>query len=283
MRPPILLAADLDRTVVPNGPQPESPEARPRLRAVAARPEVTLAYVTGRHEALAREAIAEWELPAPELVIGDVGTTIYRVEGEEWTPWGAWQEAIAPDWGGRSRGELARVVEGLLAGHAGLAPQEEEKQGDLKLSWYAPTDLEPGSLVGEIRDGLEAEGVRARVIWSVDEALERGLLDVLPASASKLHALEFAMDERAFVEERTVFAGDSGNDLSVLTSGLRAVLVANARDVVRAEAILAAQEAGRRDRLYLARGGFLGMNGNYAAGVLEGLAHFLPETEAWMR
>jgi len=25
------------------------------------------------------------------------------------------------------------------------------------------------------------------------------------------------------------------------------------------------------------------MNGNYSAGVLEGLAHYLPETAAWMK
>jgi hypothetical protein len=31
-------------------------------------------------------------------------------------------------------------------------------------------------------------------------------------------------------------------------------------------------------RLYLPKGNFAGMNGNYAAGLMEGLAHFLPET-----
>jgi hypothetical protein len=30
--------------------------------------------------------------------------------------------------------------------------------------------------------------------------------------------------------------------------------------------------------LYLPQGNFFGMNGNYAAGVLEGLVHFIPET-----
>ncbi|HEX23221.1 MAG TPA: haloacid dehalogenase, partial [Chromatiales bacterium] len=28
---------------------------------------------------------------------------------------------------------------------------------------------------------------------------------------------------------------------------------------------------------------FLGMNGNYAAGVLEGLVHFHPETPHWFK
>ncbi|MFZ4666042.1 MAG: haloacid dehalogenase, partial [Prochlorotrichaceae cyanobacterium] len=36
------------------------------------------------------------------------------------------------------------------------------------------------------------------------------------------------------------------------------------------------------NRLYLARGGFLGMNGNYSAGILEGIAHYHPDTQQWM-
>jgi hypothetical protein len=26
----------------------------------------------------------------------------------------------------------------------------------------------------------------------------------------------------------------------------------------------------------------MGMNGNYSAGILEGIAHFLPQTRAWL-
>ena len=37
----ILLCSDLDRTLIPNGTQPESPQARPLLRSLAARPELT--------------------------------------------------------------------------------------------------------------------------------------------------------------------------------------------------------------------------------------------------
>jgi hypothetical protein len=40
--------------------------------------------------------------------------------------------------------------------------------------------------------------------------------------------------------------------------------------------------AGYQDRLYLACGGYRGMNGNYAGGVLGGVAHFLPEADGWL-
>jgi Sucrose-6F-phosphate phosphohydrolase len=90
------------------------------------------------------------------------------------------------------------------------------------------------------------------------------------------------MERKGFSEQITVFAGDSGNDLPVLTSGMQAVLVRNATDEVRCEAVNAVRAKGCEHRLYLAHGGFLGMNGNYSAGVLEGAAHFLPQIRDWL-
>jgi hypothetical protein len=33
---------------------------------------------------------------------------------------------------------------------------------------------------------------------------------------------------------------------------------------------------------YLAQGRFLGMNGNYSAGIVEGVAHYHPDIRVWM-
>jgi HAD superfamily hydrolase (TIGR01484 family) len=274
----IVLCTDLDRTVIPNGAQPESPEARPRLRRLAARPEATLVYVTGRHRALLEDAIRDYDLPVPDYAIGDVGTTIYQVQDGAWHPWRAWSDEIAPDW----QGHDGEAIAGLLADLDGLRRQEPEKQNDYKLSYYAPTGTRPDPLLAKIRERLEGRGIRASLIWSIDEAADCGLLDVLPAAANKLHAIRFLMREKGFSDTRTVFSGDSGNDLEVLVSGLQAVLVRNAPDEVREEAMERVSEAGYPERLYLARGGFLGMNGHYSAGVLEGLAHFLPHTAEWL-
>lgn len=80
----ILICTDLDRTLLPNGRQPESPGARAAFKRLVARQEVTLAYVSGRHRELVEDAIREYELPLPDWVIGDVGTTIYQVCTGEW-------------------------------------------------------------------------------------------------------------------------------------------------------------------------------------------------------
>lgn len=274
----VLLCSDLDRTLLPNGPQPESPMARLLLRALAQRPEITLAYVSGRHRALVQNAIREYALPVPDYVVGDVGTTIYRVAGEDWQAWAEWEQEIAPDWRGQTRERLAE----LLAGIPALRPQEPEKQNTFKLSYYAPPDTDRDTLFTAVRTRLAPHRIRASLIWSIDEVENLGLFDVLPARATKLHGVQFLIRHGGFEEESTVFAGDSGNDLPVLASGLHAVLVRNAREDVREEAIRLSAAAGCRRCLYLARGDFLGMNGNYAAGVLEGLAHFIPQAVEWL-
>jgi hypothetical protein len=236
-----------------------------------------LTYVSGRSEGLLKAAIQDYDIPIPDYAIGDVGTTIYEPR-RDWAPWEDWAEEIGQDWQGKSREELA----GLFSDMPALRPQEPEKQNTYKLSYYTDAETDARGLKKEVEGRLAAEGVRAGIIWSVDEQENVGLLDVLPQRATKVHAVRFLMKKKGFSEDRTVFAGDSGNDLPALTSGLRAVLVKNARDDVRQEARGAMAEKGMADRLYLARGGFLGMNGNYCAGVLEGLAHFLPETRQWM-
>lgn len=279
MKHDILLCSDLDRTLLPNGPQPESPEARRLLQRLAERPELTLAYVSGRHQALLMQAIEEYDLPVPDYAIGDVGTTIYAIEDGNWRPWDSWYEEIAPDWRGKTRGDLQAWFTDIEL----LRLQEAEKQNTFKLSYYAPADTERDNLLSQMRQRLDAEGIRASLIWSIDEAADTGLLDVLPEHATKLHAIEFLMKHKGFTPGQTVFAGDSGNDLPALTSGLQAVLVKNARDDVRDEALQQVQAAGQRDYLYLAQGGLLGMNGNYSAGVLEGLVHFLPQTRDWLQ
>ena len=148
------------------------------------------------------------------------------------------------------------------------------------MSFYTDQNVDPQLLIKNIRDVLAEKDVRANIIWSVDEISTDGLLDIIPPRANKLHAIQFLMQQEHFPEDRTVFAGDSGNDLDVLTSGQQTILVKNATEDIRKEAIKKLSEKNLTNRLYLPRGNFFGMNGNYAAGVMEGLAHFIPETRA---
>lgn len=272
---PFLLCTDLDRTLLPNGAQPASPSALALFRQLAENAEVTLAYVTGRHRSLIEQAIEEFGLPIPDFAIADVGTTIYRIDGRGWQQMEEWDELLAPDWRGLVHNDLCN----LLSVFPLLRPQEAERQNLHKLSYTLELENNVQDLLDEVGMLLKYANVRANLVWSVDEQAGTGLLDVIPSSAGKLQAIHFLMQQKGFHHENTVFAGDSGNDLDVLMSPLPSVLVANASPDIRQ---LASEHAGMNS-LYIARGGYLGMNGNYCAGILEGLAHYLPDVDAWLR
>ena len=278
MKNNILLCSDMDRTILPNGDQDESSQVRSVLRLLVERPEIQLAYVSGRDKQLIQKAIEKYDLPIPNYAIGDVGTTIYELIGSNWNPWGDWFDEIAKDWNELDREDLSV----FLKEFDDLTLQEPEKQNRFKLSYYTDESVDSRQLVDQIKQQLSSKKLRCRVIWSVDEQRGMGLVDVLPQRASKLHAIRYLMDQKGYLKSRVVFCGDSGNDLDVLTSDIQAVLVKNASDEVRREALESVVKNGRAETLYVAQGNFMGMNGNYTAGVLEGLAHFEPDVYPWI-
>jgi sucrose-6F-phosphate phosphohydrolase len=276
--PKILLCSDLDRTLIPNGYQEESADVRAVFRRLAEHANIYLAYVSGRDRKLILDAIEEFYLPVPDYAIGDVGTTLYRVIDGKWQLSDDWSDEIGKDWKGLNREEL----EEFFLDMEEIRPQEPEKQKLYKLSFYADQNIDHQRLIKNIRFILTERQIRANIIWSVDQTGINGLLDIIPARANKLHAIQFLMQQERFSEDRMVFAGDSGNDLDVLTSGLQAILVKNAMDEVRNEALETLSDKHMTNRLYLPKGKFYGMNGNYAAGLIEGLVHFVPETREFI-
>lgn len=274
----LLLCTDLDRTVLPNGKQPESPAARNLFYQLAERSDICLVYVTGRHRALVQQAIKCYTLPQPDLVISDVGTRIHDLRTHHWKAWQAWETEISSDWAGLSHDKVHELFTDLDA----LQLQEREKQNAHKLSYYVSLRENERILIETMQQILKQHHVNASLVWSIDEPAGTGLLDVLPQSANKLHAIRFLMKHSGFGPDNTLFAGDSGNDLQVLGSEIPAILVANAADSVRNAALEEARQSGQVDKLYCAQGGFLGMNGHYSAGILEGIAHYKPELGDWL-
>ena len=275
----LLVCTDLDRTLIPNGPEPESPNARRLFSLLVARAEVTLAYVSGRDRGRVERAIANYCLPVPDFVIGDVGTTIYYVGPDlSWRRQTAWEEEIGKDWGGRTHADLKALLRDL----PDLRSQGHSKQNRFKLSYYIPLHADRNALSAVIRHRLSSAGIEASLIWSNDEPQGIGLLDILPARASKYHAIEALIQMHGFDYSNTVFSGDSGNDIEVLASPVPSVLVANSQSDVRELARRLADETGHGDALYIAHGGFLNMSGNYSGGILEGIAHYHPTVRDWL-
>ena len=268
----LLLCTDMDRTVIPNGIQPEHPEARKRFASFCMLPEVALAYVSGRHLALIQKAIKNYELPAPNFVISDVGSKIYHFSDHQWHRLIEWEQYIDKDWNGKSHQQIKQMFDDIVE----LQLQEISKQNTHKLSYYLPLYADHDGIIEQMHIRLKKENINASLIWSIDEPKGIGLLDVLPKNATKLHAIEFLQHHLGFLDHEVVFAGDSGNDLTVLSSKVQSVLVANASEDVRRAAQQLAEQNGCLKALYLAGSGKLGMDGNYSAGVLEGVWHFIP-------
>ena len=129
-------------------------------------PEVTLAYVSGRHRELVEDAIRAYELPLPDWVIGDVGTTIYQVHAGEWQHWPEWEQDICANW----RGLTAKDLRPLFTDSQPLRLQEENKQNHYKLSYYLPSQTDIPALQREMSLRLSVASISASLIYSVDEA-----------------------------------------------------------------------------------------------------------------
>lgn len=268
--PQLLVCSDLDRTLIPNGPQEESYGSRGLFRDWVQRDEILVAYVSGRRLDLQLGAIEAYDLPVPDWIVADVGSRIFEFHDDCWVPVEPWDRLLREEWPPGIHDQVRRI----LKGEEGFSLQPREAQSEFKVSFHSRPEYQ--SQVAKFEELLVKSGISASLVWSVDETTNTGLLDVLPSRASKLHAIRFLLGHSGMGPERVLFAGDSGNDIPVLVSEIPSVLVGNATDEVREAALEEACRFGHEDCLYLARGGFLGMNGNYSAGLLEGWMHFYP-------
>ena len=259
--------------MLPNGLQSESPESRLIFTQVIQACPITLVYVSGRDLTLLQQAIDEYDIPVPDYAIGDVGTTLYHVENGQWRHDKAWDNELNKDWHGNMRAELQQ----LLAALPELTLQEANKQGPYKLCYYIDPKKMTTAYINDLNEKLHESEYHTTVITSVDETANIGLVDILPSNASKFHAIEFLVNYLGSDLQHTVFAGDSGNDLPVITSEVPSVLVNNAHADVKAHAHELLAQHGHANACYFARGNWLGLNGNYSAGVLEGLLHYHPD------
>ena len=262
-----ILATDLDRTLLPNGSWPADPGAIDLFNELTQRHNVLVVYVTGRNLDLTENAIREYGVRYPHVLIGDVGTSIRKYNQDSWQPDGGWDTHVkqtSPRWD-------AEAVRSAVAGVDGLSEQEREHCGLFKQSYYVEHDRNE-----EILKAVD-ERVKDRfdevIVYSYDSLTGKGLLDFLPQSATKQTALEYIALEHGVNKSDVVFCGDSGNDVFPLTAGFCGVLVRNADD----QLVTSVKQAAAKQpelRLYFAKGSFKEMNGFYTSGVIEGAYNY---------
>jgi sucrose-6F-phosphate phosphohydrolase len=255
---PFLFASDLDGTLLPNtGKLPDSGclERTQALLRTLIEADCPVCVVSGRYLALAKQGQAVFRLPQPTWWICNVGTEVYDQTGAQDREW---QSRLGPP---LDREALRRSLYRISR----LAPQEPQKQGPHKFSFYYP---EPVSreLLAEIMYRVRAVRNDLQMISSIEESSGRALLDIIPANAGKSHALWYVAERYGLAGDRIFFAGDSGNDLDALLSGVCGVLVGNTPADVRAQA---SEQQKRNDsaRLFIA-------DAFYGDGIIQGLRHY---------
>jgi HAD superfamily hydrolase (TIGR01484 family) len=261
---PRLLASDLDGTLIPPSLDDVRRTAIERFGAAISERAIELAYVTGRDRDLALRGIERFGLPMPDLLVCDVGTSVWvrHPGGNGFEQDTQYQVRMLEALGGARREDIVSAMAALV----GLELQEPRRQAEFKVSYYVAPE-HASRLRVEVPGTLASFPVPPKAVWSHDPHSGRVLLDLLPRGVAKHTALEHLRLERALASGEIVYAGDSGNDFDAFLSGHPAIVVASAPEDLKREVRVEAESARIFDKLYFARSPF-------AAGVLEGCRHF---------
>lgn len=262
-----ILATDMDRTLLPNGHWEADPQAIELFNELTRKHDVLVVYVTGRNLQLSEAAVTEFGVRPPDILIGDVGTSIRKYEHGTWhfdEGWTSHVRRVSPRWD-------AEAIKAAVTGIEGLLEQEAEHQNPFKQSYYAD-HARRNEIIAAINERVEGRYDEV-IIYSYDSMDDKGLVDFLPNSATKQTALEYVTEEYGCDKGEVVFCGDSGNDIFPLTAGFSGVLVRNA-DEQLVEGVRGAMAENPALKVYFAKGGFMGLNGYYTSGVLEGASHY---------
>jgi len=262
-----ILATDLDRTLLPNGSWEADAGAIELFNTLTENQDFLVVYVTGRNLALTEKAIQQYGVRHPDVLCGDVGTSIRKYEHGEWRfddGWIAHVRQASPRWD-------AAAIKEAVGGIDGMREQEKEHLNPFKQSYYVE-HASNEAVLKQVDERVKGKFDEV-IIYSFDSQDGKGLLDFLPASATKLTALEYVAEEFGAAKQDVVFCGDSGNDIFPLTAGFCGVLVRNADEQLVANVNRAMAEDPDL-KVYFARGGFRGLSGYYTSGVLEGACHY---------
>jgi len=198
----MVLATDLDGTFLGGSLQ----HRRSLYGWLRRQSDVQLIFVTGRDPAFIADLCRDQAVPAPDFVIGDVGTTIARFDAGRVHPLADLEAPIVQAWHG-----LAFEVQARLAPVAGLRLQDTPFRH--RLSYDYDSRFNRAAL--SVLDGL-----------AVDIIVSHGcFVDVLPRGVSKGPSLLRLIAHLGLEAERVLVAGDTLNDLSMFETGLHGALV----------------------------------------------------------
>lgn len=259
-----LLASDMDGTVIPLDQEPGRKEEVAALRgALDEAEDLVLAYVTGRDYPLALKGIRDHGLPKPDILVCDVGTSVFHATAEGFEADSTYAGLMREALGGIKLDDVRRIMDDV----AHLELQPEKRQSDFKVSYYVDPRASHREVLQEVHRRLAGLEERIQTVYSVRARDGTGLLDLLPEGVAKDYAIHYLHDHTGVSPHHLVYAGDSGNDLAAMLSGFKVIVVGNAPADLKEELTREGEKRQILPRLYFAEH-------PYARGVLEGCRHF---------
>ncbi|MEM6329790.1 MAG: HAD-IIB family hydrolase [Planctomycetota bacterium] len=239
-----LLVTDIDNTLL--GDDRALEDLLTLLRENRGR--IGFGVATGRSLELVQEALQQHGIEHIDVVISSVGAEVYY--GDGFTPDRGWASQLRAKW----RPDRVRDA---LTGLPFLAFQDRDHaQREFKVSCDLVGGVDPEEALPQVHAALAEKRVAYSLVFS-----HGSFLDVLPHRASKGKAVRYLARKWNFPIERVATAGDSGNDLDMLTGQTAGIVVGNYAPELEP---LAQRRSGRT---YFAEGRF-------AAGIIEGLNHY---------
>jgi len=204
---------------------------------------VGLIFVTGRDPGYISDLTRKQGVPRPDYVVGDVGTTIASVDDDHYlTPIAELEAEIDEAWN-----NATALVQAKLTGVSGLRLQSTG------FRYRVSYDMDP--------EQFESRGLDIIAEMELDALVsDNRFLDVLPKGVSKGPSLLRLLEHLKVDNRRCLVAGDTLNDLSMLSLGLPAVAVGNS------EAALVDKLAGQ-DHVHMAKE-------HGVAGIAEAIMRF---------
>lgn len=238
-----LLVTDIDGTLIE--PKLNNPGLKELKTYLLNRSEkMAFALASGRNLDLVKKVIEEEQLPVPDFIICSVGTEIYYTNGSDYVLDKGWATFLAGRW---KREDIAFRLQNI----PWLKMQEEAAQNPFKISYYY--DIKKYNHQ-QLIDVLGKGWYKVNIIPSHGK-----FIDFLPKRASKGNAIKFLGHKWAIPLSNVIAAGDSGNDIDMFRSSIKAIVVGN-RSAELAEYITT-------KNIYVAKK-------SASSGILEGLKHY---------
>lgn len=231
----MLLATDLDGTFLAGDPE----DRLSLYQTIAAHPEIKLAYVTGRSLEAVLPLLADPTLPQPDYIIADVGATL--VHGDSLQPIQPLQSVVDARWPGES--QVASAIEPF-----GLERQDVPQAR--RCSYFCTPEQAANPQLRKVADELGCDLLYSAELY----------LDFLPKGVNKGSSLQALADWLELEHDQVLAAGDTLNDLSMLSASFHGVCVGQSET-----ALLEATRSHSRT-LHASRPG--------CGGILEAFAHF---------